>query len=106
MKAQKQLAEEGVNVAVIDLFCVKPLDVNTLRAQAKRVGGLVITSEDHYPAGGIGEAISAAFSQDRNTRIVTLNINELPRSGPPNVLLEKYGISAKHIAEAVKKNIQ
>lgn len=105
LKAQKTLAEQNINVAVIDLFAVKPLDAQTIRSQALRAGGLVITSEDHYPAGGIGEAVANLLAQEKNTRVVSLNVKELPRSGPPNVLLDRYGISAPHIVEAVKKNL-
>lgn len=105
LKAQKTLAEQGINVAVIDLFAVKPLDVQTIRFQAQRVGGLVVTSEDHYSSGGIGEAVSAALAQEKNTKVVSLSIKELPRSGPPNVLLDFYGVSAPHIVKAVKNNL-
>lgn len=102
LKAQEKLASEGVNVAVIDLFSIKPLDVQTLVKHAQRVGGKVVTVEDHYQAGGIGEAVSGALSDLPNVRVHSLHVKELPRSGTPDGLLELYGISSSHIVKAVK----
>lgn len=102
LKAQEQLAAEGINVAVVDIFSVQPIDHELLVQQAQRVGGRVITVEDHYRAGGIGEAVSSTLSDLTNVRVRSLYIKELPRSGTPDELLEHYGISAKHIVSAVK----
>lgn len=102
VKAHDQLAQEGVHIAVIDLFSVRPIDRETILSQAKRVGGRVITVEDHYEPGGIGEAVSSALSDEEGIKIHRLFVKELPRSGEPYALLDRYGISAKHIANAVK----
>jgi len=102
LKAHEQLAKEGVHVAVIDLFSVQPIDRETILSHAKRVGGRVVTVEDHYEAGGIGEAVSSALSDQDGIKIHRLFVKELPRSGAPDALLDRYGISAKHIVNAVK----
>jgi len=102
VKAQEQLAKEGVHVAVIDLFSIQPIDRDTLVTQAKRVGGRVITVEDHYEPGGIGEAVSGALADEEGIRVHRLFVKEVPRSGAPDALLDRYGISSKHIVNAVK----
>lgn len=102
VKAQEKLAAEGINVAVVDLFTIKPLDVDTIVKQAKKCGGKVITVEEHYQAGGIGEAVAGALSDRTDIRVHSLHVKELPRSGTPDGLLELYGISANGIAKAVK----
>lgn len=63
----------------------------------------VIVVEDHYPEGGIGEAVLTALAGHNSLKFVHLAVREVPRSGPPEVLLEKYGISAKDIVSAVNK---
>jgi len=102
LKAQEKLASEGVNVAVVDLFSVKPIDSETLVQHAQRVGGKVVTVEEHYQAGGLGEAVAGALAHLTNVQVHSLFVKELPRSGTPDGLLEKYGISASHIVNAVK----
>lgn len=102
LKAQKQLEDEDLHVSVIDLFSVKPLDTSTLLQEAQRVKGRVVVVEDHYEAGGIGEAISAALSEYPGISIRRLCVQELPRSGDPDALMERFGISSKHIIKAVK----
>lgn len=80
---------------------MKPIDTETILKHAKRVGGRILTVEEHYQAGGIGEAVSSAVSDD-NVRVHSLFVKELPRSGPPDALLDMYGLSARHIVNAVK----
>jgi transketolase len=100
LKAADELKKNGTHVRVVDLFAVKPVDRNTILEAARQTGGKVITVEDHYPEGGIFEAVSSALAAD-NVRVWGLNVRELPRSGQPNELLQKYGISAKRIEEKV-----
>ncbi|CAD6194254.1 unnamed protein product [Caenorhabditis auriculariae] len=102
LKAAEELEKKGVHAAVIDPFTIKPLDVKTIAAHAQRVGGRVLTIEDHYPAGGIGEAVAAALGDLANVRVRSLAVHAVPRSGPPEELLDLYGISAKHIIKAVE----
>jgi len=101
LKAYEELAKEGVHITVIDLFSIQPIDRETLVAHAKRVGR-VVTVEDHYEPGGIGEAVSSALADQDGVKIHRLFVKELPRSGAPDALLDRFGISAKHIVNAVK----
>ncbi|CAI5447729.1 unnamed protein product [Caenorhabditis angaria] len=102
LKAAEILEKEGIHAAVIDPFTIKPLDGKLIAEHAQRVGGRVVVTEDHYAAGGIGEAVSAALADIPNVRVRSLNVKEVPRSGPPDALVDLYGISARHIVEAVK----
>jgi len=86
---------------VIDLYCVQPIDHEALVAAGRATNGRIITVEDHYAHGGIGDAVSEAV-WDQGFRVQRLAVREIPRSGPPEVLLDKYGISARAIADAVK----
>jgi transketolase len=101
LKAHAQLAAEGIAVRVIDLFSVQPIDQQTLREAARATSGLVLTAEDHYAHGGIGDAVLAALATER-VEVHKLAVREIPRSGTPEELLEKYGISAAAIVARVK----
>lgn len=103
LKAADELSKAGVNVRVIDPFTVKPLDVQLIVKNAKEVGGKIITVEDHYPEGGLGDAVLSAVAMERNVLVKKLAVAEVPRSGPPAALLDKYGISANKIVAAVQK---
>lgn len=89
---------------VIDLYCVKPIDGAALGAEIRAAGGNLITVEDHYPQGGIGEAVlsSLADSNAMPVKIKRLAVSGVAHSGKADELLEKFGISANHIAEAVQ----
>ena len=100
LKAAETLAGEGIAVRVIDLYSVKPLDTETINKAADETGHLVVV-EDHWAQGGIGEAVLTALS-GKAVKFSHLAVMEMPRSGKPDELLEHYGISAKHIVEAVK----
>ncbi len=100
LKAYDVLREEGIFVRVIDLYCIKPLDKSTvLNALQDTEECLVV--EDHYQAGGIGEAISALLSEE-NYKVYSLAVQNLPRSGMPDELLDYEGISARAIVKKVK----
>jgi transketolase len=89
---------------VIDLYSVKPVDVDGLRAAAEATGGRIVTVEDHWPEGGIGEAVLSAFADtDERPRVVQLAVREMPTSGQPDELLAAAGIDAQHIAEAARR---
>jgi transketolase len=102
LSAYDQLFQQGIPIRVIDLFSVKPIDQEELINAARAVGGIVITVEDHYEHGGIGDAIAAALSQE-NVRITKLAVREVAHSGHAEELMEKFGISARWIVDAVKK---
>ncbi len=101
LKAHDALASDGVAVRVIDAYSIQPIDRQGLLAAARATGGRVITVEDHYAAGGLGDAVSEALG-DRGFQFQRLAVREIPRSGPPDELLDKYGLSARAIAEAVR----
>lgn len=102
LKAADTLAAEGVHACVLDPFTIKPLDKDLIVKHAKRVGGRVLTVEDHYPAGGIGEAVSSAVGDEAGVRVRSLCVTGVPRSGPSDALLEMFGISANKVVEAVR----
>jgi transketolase len=103
LKAADELAEEGVSARVIDLYSVKPIDAETLRAAAEATGGIV-TVEDHWPEGGIGEAVLSVFAEDEERPpVLRLAVEGMPGSGKPAELLAAAGIDAEHIAEAARK---
>ncbi|XP_031833025.1 transketolase-like protein 2 isoform X2 [Nomia melanderi] len=103
LKAADELSKAGVNVRVIDPFTIKPLDAQLIVKNAKEVGGKVVTVEDHYAEGGLGDAVLSAVALERNIIVKKLAVLEVPRSGPPTALLEKYGISASKIVAAVQE---
>jgi transketolase len=104
LKAADSLAEDGVHARVIDLYSVKPIDVETLRAAAEATGGRLVVAEDHWPEGGLGEAVLSAFADaDERPRMVHLAVSEMPTSGKPAELLAAAGIDAEHIAAAAKQ---
>ncbi|KAL3309924.1 hypothetical protein Ciccas_011520 [Cichlidogyrus casuarinus] len=103
LKASKALEADGVDVIVVDPFTIKPLDSKTICQAVSSTGGLVVTVEDHYPTGGIGEAVAAALTEHavKNVKQVLLAVQEVPRSGTPDQLLAKYRINASAIAQSV-----
>jgi transketolase len=104
LKAADALADEGLNARVIDLYSVKPVDRETLRLAAEVTGGRLITVEDHWPEGGLGEAVLSAFADDdERPRVVQLAVREMPTSGKPEELLAAAGIDAEHIAQAARR---
>jgi transketolase len=103
LKAADTLAGDGVSARVIDLYSVKPIDEDTLRA-AGEATGCIVTVEDHWPEGGIGEAVLSVFAEDEERpKVVSLAVREMPGSGKPAELLAAAGIDADHIAEAARK---
>jgi transketolase len=104
LRTYETLQEHGIAVRVIDLFSVRPIDQEELVASARDSGGLVITVEDHYEHGGIGDAVFAALATEQ-FRGHKLGIREIPRSGKPAELLEKFGIDHRRIVSVVQSAI-
>ncbi len=102
LKAYDILAKKNVFLSVIDLYSIKPLDAATLISVARASGNIIITVEDHYPEGGIGEAVISAV-RNENITVHALAVNHLPRSGSPEELLAFEGIDAVAIVKAVKQ---
>jgi transketolase len=102
VKAWEDLSAQGIPIRVIDLYSVKPLDRDGLLSAARATGGRLITVEDHYAQGGVGDAVLEALAVEA-IPVHKLAVTELPRSGSPEALLDRYGISAKHIVEKVRE---
>lgn len=103
LAAYEELKKEGVSIRVIDLYSIKPLDEKTL-AQAAAETGAIITVEDHFAEGGLGEAVRGALSGCK-VPIYSLAVRRVPRSGKPEELLDYEGISSKSIVREVKKTL-
>jgi transketolase len=102
LKAHDILAKEGIAIRVIDAYCVQPIDRTALVSAGTATNGLMLTVEDHYAHGGLGDAVSEAV-WDHAFRVRRLAVREIPRSGTPEELLEHYGISARAIADIVRQ---
>ena len=102
LKAYDTLKAQGIEIRVIDAYSVQPIDAATLVEAARAANGVVISVEDHYPAGGLGDAVAAAIAP-AGFPVRRLAVTEVPRSGQPEELLERYGISASHIVDAVRQ---
>ena len=98
------LAEGGVRIRVIDAYCLQPIDADGLVDAARATGGRLVTVEDHYAAGGLGDAVSDAVAP-HGIAVHRLAVRDVPRSGKPAELLDRFGISARHIAAAVTARV-
>lgn len=101
LKAYDMLQQEGINIAVIDLYSVKPIDTQTILDVAKKAGNRVITVEDHYLNGGLGQAVAYDLINSGIT-VECLAVTQVPRSGKPEELLAWAGIDAAAIVKEVK----
>ena len=121
LKAHEELKKQGINIAVVDLYSVKPIDNITIQQYSSKLKNVIVV-EDHYPAGGIGEAVSSVIlsvsrhggrpigskkdsiaSLQNDINFTHLAVRSLPRSGTPEELLSYEKIDAAAIVKAVKK---
>jgi len=103
LTAAERLAGEGISARVIDCYSVKPIDAETLRGVAMPI----VTVEDHWAEGGLGEAVLAALADlDEHPRVAMLAVRDLPHSGKPAQLLAAAGIDSEHIAEAARRLVR
>lgn len=103
IKAQKELEKEGINVRVIDIHTIKPIDKEIIVKSAKETKK-IITVEDHSVIGGLGSAVSEVLCEEYPAKVTKLGIqDEFGKSGKWNELMEYYKITAKYIIEEVKK---
>ncbi|MGH9795756.1 MAG: transketolase, partial [Candidatus Acidiferrales bacterium] len=105
LKAHDELKAKGIAARVIDLYCVKPIDGAALAAHVSATGGRLITVEDHYAEGGIGEAVLGALAGAgaAPAKFALLAVREVPHSGKPDELVDAFGISARHVIAAAAK---
>jgi transketolase len=102
VEAAERLAGDGIGARVIDAYSIKPIDADTLRAAARECGALV-TVEDHWPEGGLGDAVLDALAEaDDRVPVHKLAVREMPTSGTPDELLHAAGIDADAIAGAAR----
>ncbi|WP_447976853.1 transketolase [Candidatus Nitrospira bockiana] len=102
LRAHEQLKDAGIAVRVIDLYSIAPIDRQTLLESARATQGRLLTVEDHYEHGGLGDAVLGAVGSE-GFRVHKMAVREIPHSGKPEELLDRYGISARAIVETVKR---
>ena len=102
LKAQAALAKEGIEVIVVDCYSIKPIDKKTIRKLGEETG-VVITVEDHWFDGGLGDAVLNVFTDNSNVKVHKLAVTKMPRSGKPDELLMFEKIDTKAIMTGVKQ---
>jgi transketolase len=106
LQAAELLAGDGIDARVIDLYSVKPIDAETLQRAAEETQGIV-TVEDHWAEGGLGDAVLDALAElESRPPVVKLAVREMPHSGKPAELLAAAGIDAEHIADAARRLVR
>lgn len=101
LKAHERLQSERINIRVIDAYSVRPLDRKAIVDAARATGGLVLTVEDHYADGGLGDAVLNAVAGEPIT-VAKLAVRGIPRSGKPEELLHAFEIDADAIVARVR----
>jgi transketolase len=102
-RAAAALEQDGIRARVLDCYSIKPIDAEAVRA-AVRDCGAVITVEDHWPEGGLGDAVLEALADaDDRPRVTKLAVREMPVSGTPAELLHEARIDAEAIAAAARE---
>src|SRR4051812_15715257 len=105
VKAAETLEGEGIKARVLDCYSIKPIDAEAVRAAARDCG-TVVTVEDHWPEGGLGDAVLEALADaDDRPKVVKLAVREMPVSGSPEELLHAAGIDAEAIAAAARAEV-
>ncbi|MEP6958512.1 MAG: transketolase [Nitrospirota bacterium] len=102
LKAYDQLKAAGISVRVIDLYSIAPIDRTTLLDSARATQGRLLTVEDHYAHGGLGDAVLSAVGTE-GVKVHKLAVRTIPHSGKPEELVDDYGIGARSIVEAAKQ---
>jgi transketolase len=106
LAAADALAGEGISARVVDCYSVKPIDAEGLREAASATGA-VVTAEDHWPEGGLGEAVLSALAElDEHPAVIRLAVAGMPGSGKPAELLAAAGIDRGHIADAARRLVR
>ncbi len=102
LKAHETLKAAGVPVRVMDLYSIAPIDRAALLEHAHATQDRLLTVEDHYAHGGLGDAVLSAVGSE-GIRVHKLAVREIPHSGKPDELVDRYGISARAIVETAKR---
>jgi transketolase len=102
LKAHDQLRAAGIPVRVVDLYSVAPIDRLILLECARAAKNRILTVEDHYEHGGLGDAVLGAVGSE-GVRVHKMAVREVPHSGKPDELVDHFGLSARAITETVKR---
>jgi transketolase len=105
LKAHDQLKAAGIAVRVIDLYSIVPIDRTTLLDSARATHGRILTVEDHYAHGGLGDAVLSAVGTE-GIKVHKLAVRTIPHSGKPDELVDHFGIGARSIVEAAKNIVK
>ena len=105
LKAYDQLKAAGIAVRVIDLYSIVPIDRTTLLDSARATHGRILTVEDHYAHGGLGDAVLSAVGAE-GIKVHKLAVRVIPHSGKPDELVDHFGIGARSIVEAAKQIVK
>jgi transketolase len=101
LKAYDTLKAAGISVRIIDLYSIAPIDRTTLLDSARSTQGRILTVEDHYAHGGLGDAVLSAVGPE-GIKVHKLAVRSIPHSGKPEELVDHFGIGARSIVEAAK----
>jgi len=105
LQAAKTLSEQDIEVSVINIHTIKPLDETLILEYAKK-SKLVVTCEEHSKFGGLGSAVAETLSKNHPVKMAMVAVNDtFGESGTPNALIEKYGLTAKDIVKTVLESI-
>lgn len=106
MKARDMLADKGIDLAVVNIHTIKPIDSELIAAYAEKTGH-VFTAEDHFIDGGLGSAVCEVLSERQPTRVCRIGVKDtFGRSGTFDTLLDHYGMSAAHMAETIEAELR
>ncbi len=105
LKAHDQLKSSGIAVRVIDLYSIVPIDRNILLESGRATQHRILTVEDHYAHGGLGDAVLSAVATE-GMKVYKLAVREIPHSGKPDELVDHYGIGVRSIVDATKQIIR
>ena len=103
LKAAEELKKEGIIVRVVDAYSIKPIDEKGLRQAARESGNKIITCEDHYLEGGLGDAVLNVFANDAKVQVYKLAVSKMPMSGKGGELLAYEEIDSVAIVNKVKE---
>ena len=105
LQAADMLKAQGISTLVVHVPTLKPLDADTIIAAAEQTG-LVVTAEEHSILGGLGGAVAEVLCEHRPTPLVRVGVHDVyAESAPNDALLEKYGVTARHVAEAARSHL-
>jgi transketolase len=102
LKSYDQLKTAGISIRVIDLYSIAPIDRTTLLDSARSTQGRILTVEDHYAHGGLGDAVLSAIGTE-GMKVHILAVRTIPHSGKPDELVAHLGIGARSIVETAKQ---